>query len=117
MPGGEDDRRLASLSCLRFADWSGRWHGAAALRRTGHDRIHVIGPSPGSLIARYYVQCLGGDARVVGLVPLGTPHGGTAWSRLAPRWLPPASILAVYSDLDQLVVPAVAGRASAPTSM
>lgn len=107
--------------------------------RTGHDRIHVIGHSLGGLIARYYVQRLGGDARVAHLVTLGTPHGGTAWSRLAPRWLPPAAIvsqlrpdspvlreleqeakncattiLAVYSDLDQLVVPARAARCEHP---
>lgn len=107
--------------------------------RTGHDRIHVIGHSLGGLVARYYVQRLGGDVRVASLVTLGTPHGGTAWSRFAPRWLPPASIiaqlrpdspvlgeleqpaptcqtsiLAVYSDLDQLVVPAQAGRCEHP---
>ena len=107
--------------------------------RTGHERIHVIGHSLGGLVARYYVQCLGGDVRVDGLVTLGTPHGGTAWSRFAPRWLPPGSIiaqlrpdspvlveleqpaptcqtsiLAVYSDLDQLVVPARAGRCEHP---
>lgn len=107
--------------------------------RTGHDRIHVIGHSLGGLIARYYVQRLGGDARVADLVTLGTPHGGTAWSRFAPRWLPPASIvsqlrpdspvlreleqpaahcrtsiLAIYSDLDQLVVPTRAGRCDHP---
>jgi len=107
--------------------------------RTGHDRIHIIGHSLGGLIARYYVQRLGGDERVAHLVTLGTPHGGTAWSRLAPRWLSAASIvtqlrpdspvlreleqaapgfrtsiLAVYSDLDQLVVPSRAARCEHP---
>lgn len=103
--------------------------------RTGHDRIHVIGHSLGGLIARYYIQCLGGHGRVSTLVTLGTPHGGTAWSRLAPPWLPTASlltqlrpdsplirelenpapgcstsILAIYSDLDRIVLPAQAAR-------
>jgi pimeloyl-ACP methyl ester carboxylesterase len=32
--------------------------------QTGFERIHVIGHSMGGLIARYYVQRLGGDARV-----------------------------------------------------
>ena len=41
---------------------------------TGFERIHVIGHSMGGLIARYYVQRLGGDARVHTLVTLGTPH-------------------------------------------
>ena len=31
---------------------------------TGYERIHVIGHSLGGLIARYYVQRLGGDSRV-----------------------------------------------------
>ena len=43
---------------------------------TGYERIHVIGHSLGGLIARYYVQRLGGDARVHTLVTLGTPHHG-----------------------------------------
>ena len=39
----------------------------------------------GGLIARYYVQRLGGDARVHTLVTLGTPHHGTRAARLIPR--------------------------------
>lgn len=46
--------------------------------RTGHSRVDVVGHSLGGLIARYYVQRLGGDRRVRTLVTLGTPHGGTA---------------------------------------
>ncbi|MBD0423102.1 alpha/beta fold hydrolase [Streptomyces sp. TRM S81-3] len=45
--------------------------------RTGSDRVDVVGHSLGGLIARYYVQRLGGDARVRMLVTLGTPHTGT----------------------------------------
>nr|WP_203685728.1 alpha/beta fold hydrolase [Streptomyces sp. SID14515] len=46
--------------------------------RTGHHRVDIVGHSLGGLIARYYVQRLGGDRRVRTLVTLGTPHGGTA---------------------------------------
>lgn len=46
--------------------------------RTGHRRVDIVGHSLGGLIARYYVQRLGGDRRVRTLVTLGTPHGGTA---------------------------------------
>ncbi|MGQ4386416.1 lipase family alpha/beta hydrolase [Streptomyces sp. SAS_270] len=46
--------------------------------RTGHDRVDVVGHSLGGLIARYYVQRLGGDLRVRTLVTLGTPHSGTS---------------------------------------
>ncbi|MFC0601130.1 lipase family alpha/beta hydrolase [Streptomyces palmae] len=56
-----------------------------ACRRTGHDRVDLVGHSLGGLIARYYVQRLGGDRRVRTLVTLGTPHGGT---RMAPAFSP-----------------------------
>ncbi|MDN0195221.1 alpha/beta fold hydrolase [Streptomyces sp. S.PNR 29] len=49
--------------------------------RTGYEQVDVVGHSLGGLIARYYVQRLGGDARVRTLVTLGTPHAGT---RVAP---------------------------------
>jgi triacylglycerol lipase len=37
----------------------------------------IVGHSKGGLIGRYYVERLGGDARVRTLVTLGTPHQGT----------------------------------------
>lgn len=46
--------------------------------RTGHREIDIVGHSLGGLIARYYVQRLGGDQRVRTLVTLGTPHNGTS---------------------------------------
>lgn len=92
---------------------------------TGYERIHVVGHSMGGLIARYYVQRLGGDDRVHTLVTLGTPHGGTSLARMVPhrlfRQLCPGSdvvtelagpapgcrtqFLAIWSDLDQLMLP------------
>jgi pimeloyl-ACP methyl ester carboxylesterase len=101
---------------------------------TGFERIHVIGHSMGGLIARYYVQRLGGDARVHTLVTLGTPHGGTLPAYLVPhrlaRQLRPGSdlltelaepapgcrtrFLAVWSDLDQMIVPKRAARVEHP---
>jgi triacylglycerol lipase len=97
----------------------------ALVARTGYERIHVVGHSLGGLIARYYVQRLGGDARVHTLVTLGTPHHGTLAAHLVPfqlgRQLRPSSDLfaeldqpaagcrtrfvAIWSDIDQLVVP------------
>ncbi|MEL6349283.1 MAG: alpha/beta fold hydrolase, partial [Myxococcota bacterium] len=41
------------------------------------ERLHIIGHSKGGLIARTYVQQLGGDRRVKSLITLGTPHHGT----------------------------------------
>ncbi|MFD9536488.1 esterase/lipase family protein [Streptomyces sp. NPDC060010] len=49
--------------------------------RSGQERVDLVGHSLGGLVARYYVQRLGGDARVRTLVTLGTPHAGT---RVAP---------------------------------
>ncbi|HEY5822213.1 MAG TPA: alpha/beta fold hydrolase [Propionibacteriaceae bacterium] len=93
---------------------------------TGYEQIHVIGHSLGGLIARYYVQRLGGDAFVHTLVTLGSPHHGTTLARAAPflplvRQLTPGSgvirelaepapdcrtrFIAFHSDLDHLVVP------------
>ena len=103
-------------------------------RETGHERVHVVGHSLGGLVARYLVQRLGGDRRVESLVTLGTPHGGSRWAHVLPtplvRQLRPGSpllqelaapapgcrtrVTAVYSDLDQMVVPSSAGRCDHP---
>jgi len=94
-------------------------------RETGYERVHVIGHSMGGLIARYYVQCLGGDQRVHSLVTLGTPHAGTLPAYLVPhsvvKQMRPDSpivreldaptpgcrtrMVAIWSDLDQMIVP------------
>ncbi|MEU8731238.1 alpha/beta fold hydrolase [Streptomyces tendae] len=52
-------------------------HVEEICERTGSERVDVVGHSLGGLIARYYVQRLGGDLRVRTLVTLGTPHAGT----------------------------------------
>jgi triacylglycerol esterase/lipase EstA (alpha/beta hydrolase family) len=76
-------------------------------------------------VARYYVQRLGGNARVHTLVTLGTPHQGTRAAYLLPtqvlRQLRPDSdvmaelaapspggrtrFVSVWSELDMFVVP------------
>ncbi|MER6530838.1 alpha/beta fold hydrolase [Streptomyces sp. NPDC001508] len=45
--------------------------------RTGSPQVDIVGHSLGGLIARYYVQRLGGHNRIRTLVTLGTPHSGT----------------------------------------
>lgn len=97
--------------------------------------VVVIGYSLGGLIARYYVQRLGGDAYVPLVITLATPHGGTATALLASphpllRQLRQGSELltelagpaagcrtrfvAFYSDLDEAVIPAARGRIDHP---
>lgn len=93
--------------------------------QTGYDRVHIIGHSMGGLVARYYVQRLGGDRHVHTVCTLGTPHSGSHVAKLVPwpvaRQMRPGSdlitelegpapgcrtrFIAIWSDLDQLVLP------------
>ncbi|WP_431043869.1 lipase family alpha/beta hydrolase [Streptomyces sp. P1-3] len=101
-------------------------HVEGLCARSGHDQVDLVGHSLGGLIARYYVQRLGGHTRVRTLVTLGTPHGGT---RAAPllsahplvRQMRPDSevieelrrpapgcatrFVSFWSDVDQVVTP------------
>ena len=101
---------------------------------TGYERVHVVGHSLGGVIARYYVQRMGGDARVHTLCTLGSPHAGTWAAHLLPnrlvRQLRPGSdvmqelaapvascrtrFVAFWSDLDQLIVPKASARIDHP---
>ncbi|MDH6623634.1 hypothetical protein M2271_001426 [Streptomyces sp. LBL] len=74
--------------------------------RTGSRQVDVVGHSLGGLIARYYVQRLGGDLRIRTLVTLGTPHSGTRVAPLANahpivRQMRPGSDL-----IEELTLPA-----------
>ncbi|MBX3190282.1 MAG: alpha/beta fold hydrolase [Labilithrix sp.] len=44
-------------------------------------RVHLVGHSLGGLVARWYVQELGGHARVAQTISLGSPFGGTELAR------------------------------------
>ncbi|MEV8587868.1 alpha/beta fold hydrolase [Streptomyces sp. NPDC051180] len=103
--------------------------------RTGHAEVDIVGHSLGGLVARYYVQRLGGDARVRSLVMLGTPHSGTSVAPLADahplvRQMRPGSevlrelagpapgcrtrFVSFWSDLDQVMVPVETARLDHP---
>ncbi|MFD9792296.1 esterase/lipase family protein [Streptomyces sp. NPDC059070] len=103
--------------------------------RTGQPRVDIVGHSLGGLIARYYVQRLGGDARVHTLVTLGTPHAGTRSAHLVSahpivRQMCPGSavveelrspapgcrtrFVSFWSDLDTLMVPVETARIDHP---
>ncbi|MEU8697374.1 alpha/beta fold hydrolase [Streptomyces sp. NPDC048680] len=103
--------------------------------RTGHREVDIVGHSLGGLIARYYVQRLGGDRRVRTLVTLGTPHAGTAVAPLASAHpivrqmrsgsapieelrLPAPGcrtrFVSFWSELDQVIVPAEAACVDHP---
>ncbi len=133
----------ASVCCWNYTPLIGDIPGLAAdlgqhieriRAQTGHERVHVVGHSLGGLIARYYAQRQGGDSSVELLVTLGTPHQGTVAAFMMPtplgRQLRPDSslmqelrepasgcrtaITAVYSDLDQVVLPRSSGRCDHP---
>ena len=71
----------------------------AICEQTGYERIHVIGHSMGGIIARYYVQRMGGDARVHTLVTLGSPHARHPRRAPAAAWrVPPADARAATSS-------------------
>ncbi|MEU6082213.1 alpha/beta fold hydrolase [Streptomyces sp. NPDC047108] len=101
-------------------------HIEEVCERTGHTKVDVVGHSLGGLIARYYVQRLGGDVRIRTLVTLGTPHAGTRAVPLLSahpivRQMRPDSdvieelaqpaagctthFVSFWSDLDQLMAP------------
>lgn len=46
-----------------------------------HARVHLVGHSLGGLVARWYVQELGGHERVAQTISLGSPFGGTERAR------------------------------------
>jgi len=106
--------------------------------RTGSGRVDIVGHSLGGLIARYYVQRLGGDLRVRTLVTLGTPHSGTRVVPLADahpivRQMRPGSqvieelarpapgcrtrFVSFWSDLDSLMEPVETARVDHPDLM
>ncbi len=109
-------------------------HVERVCEQTGHDRVHIVGHSLGGLIARYNVQRQGGDLRVESLVTLGAPHQGSKLAHIVPapmiRQLRPGSpvlqelaepapdcrtrVTAIYSNLDQIVLPASSGRCDHP---
>ncbi|MFF3288171.1 esterase/lipase family protein [Streptomyces sp. NPDC003023] len=116
------------------ADLLGR-HIEEICARTGRHQVDIVGHSLGGLIARYYVQRLGGDRRVRTLVTLGTPHRGTTVARLASahpivrQMRPDSSVIAelrlpapgcrtrfvsFWSDLDRIMVPVETARLDHP---
>lgn len=94
-------------------------------RLPGRSRVHVVGHSLGGLASRWYVQELGGHARVAQTISLGSPFGGTERARPFPILVGKdlhrrSDVLArlrlrafdhevphtsIYGDADRLVVP------------
>jgi triacylglycerol lipase len=95
------------------------------LAATGASRVMLVGHSMGGMVARYYVQRLGGEDTVDTVVTMGSPHRGTYASyvgvgRAAAQLRPNSALLrelddsarpgpvrwiAYWSDLDAFVAP------------
>jgi triacylglycerol esterase/lipase EstA (alpha/beta hydrolase family) len=96
---------------------------------TGTGRVHLVGHSMGGILARNYLYTHGTE-KVAGCVTLGTPHTGSqlavfAVSSLGRSLLPGSPMLerlnavplpvgtrltAIYSDDDNIIVPATNAR-------
>lgn len=107
-----------------LAEWFGR-HVSDVLKVSGADRVHIVGHSLGGVVARWYIQELGGEAHVDRCVTVGTPHRGTMAAYLgigpAARDMRPGSevlqrleygfrrskihYVNFYSDFDVLIIP------------
>jgi triacylglycerol esterase/lipase EstA (alpha/beta hydrolase family) len=100
----------------------------------GVSRVHLVGHSLGGVIARYYVQRLGGARRVDACVTLASPHKGSVAAvfgrgRIAAQLRPGSELLrslngepqpegvrffALYSNLDGFVIPASSAMLDLP---
>ncbi len=110
---------------VRTAAHELRGHVERLREQTGAEYVHIVGHSLGGMIARYYVQRLGGADVVDTLVTLGSPHTGTLSAYLLPTPLAaqlrpgsellaelaepapgcPTRFLVVCSRMDQMIVP------------
>jgi triacylglycerol lipase len=104
---------------------------------SAQQNVVLVGFSMGGIISRYYVQRLGGDARVRDLMTLSSPHKGTIWAYLLRRagvkQMRPGSkflkdlngelsvfqgddgvakvrFISLYTPLDLMIVPAQSSR-------
>lgn len=92
-------------------------------KRTGAARVDIVAHSMGGVVARYYLERLGGAARLGRLVTIASPHGGTRMgrfgiaegardlaigSRLIAELTPPpadAPYTSIWSRSDSIVLP------------
>jgi pimeloyl-ACP methyl ester carboxylesterase len=126
-------RGLGPVLCFDYPSTLGIEAGAIRLRdwlrrRVRGGRIDLVCHSLGGLVARTYLQELGGARRVDRCITLGTPHRGTynaywLWSRVGRELRPDSALLArldasrgaardvrfvsIVAGSDNLVVPRV----------
>jgi pimeloyl-ACP methyl ester carboxylesterase len=77
--------------------------------KTGVEAVDLVGHSMGGMVARHYTVAGGGAARVRNLVTIGSPHGGTPFSKFG------IGRTAVELDADSSFVRGLAGRPLPPS--
>jgi len=105
---------------------------AVALVRSGCDDVDLVGHSMGGLVARYFIQNLGGASCVRMAVTMGSPHRGSKMAALglfgtAEQFRSdsslitgldaantPANMTAIWSDFDNMVLPPENARLPEP---
>jgi triacylglycerol esterase/lipase EstA (alpha/beta hydrolase family) len=106
-----------------------------ALEHTGGDKVDLIGHSMGGVVVRYYIEKLGGAARVNVAVQLGAPNGGSkmavfgvlqsaeqfkADSDLITGFQSsgavPSSMTALWSEFDSVILPPENARLPEPAA-
>jgi pimeloyl-ACP methyl ester carboxylesterase len=129
-------RGIGPVLTFNYESTAGIERGALALRdylrrHVRGGRIDLVCHSLGGLVARVYVQALGGRRRVDRCITLGTPHAGTynaywLWSRVGRELRPDSPLLArlrasrpeaagvqfvsLIAGSDNLVIPRVFAR-------
>ncbi|HTO09011.1 MAG TPA: hypothetical protein VMR86_18320 [Myxococcota bacterium] len=129
-------RGLGPVLSFDYASSAGVEPAAVALREylrchVRGGRIDLVCHSLGGLVARLYLQELGGARRVDRCITLGTPHAGTynaywLWSRIGRELRPDSALLArlaasspaaasvdflsIVAGSDSLVIPRVFAR-------
>jgi len=92
--------------------------------------VDMVCHSLGGIVARYYVECLGGAERVARIITIGTPHRGTRtgrfalfgsglellpgsefWHELLPEPHEKVPLTSIYSLADNVIVPPESARA------
>jgi len=89
----ENPTNMGGLSfdteCLEYRTREGVVAGAQALKQRidaiGLGKVDIVAHSMGGLVARYYIEKLGGRDKVRSLTMLGTPNWGTAVAKLVCR--------------------------------
>ncbi|MEZ4224159.1 MAG: hypothetical protein R3B13_24635 [Polyangiaceae bacterium] len=73
-------------------------------------RLHLVGHSLGGVVARWFVQELGGDPRIVQTISLGSPFNGTRTARFMPTTAgrditPDSRVLRRLAERPNLAIP------------